>query len=112
VASFDAIKAFTYKPIHLSTYSPVTYKPTNMSPAIVFIFGGSGDLAKRKLLPALYNLYLDKYIPEELLIVGTGRSDYSDATYRSFIKEVFKSIPGARSDLTTIGKNFQNMYST
>jgi glucose-6-phosphate 1-dehydrogenase len=58
-----------------------------MPPAIVFIFGGSGDLAKRKLLPALYNLYLDKYIPEELLIVGTGRSDYSDATYRSFIKD-------------------------
>ncbi|RYZ19986.1 MAG: hypothetical protein EOP49_47940, partial [Sphingobacteriales bacterium] len=39
-------------------------------PAIVFIFGGSGDLAQRKLLPALYNLFLDNYLPEETLIVG------------------------------------------
>ncbi|HET7896287.1 MAG TPA: hypothetical protein VFL47_01410, partial [Flavisolibacter sp.] len=31
------------------------------SATIVFIFGGSGDLAHRKLLPALYNLYLDNY---------------------------------------------------
>ena len=32
---------------------------------MVFIFGGSGDLNYRKLTPALYNLFLDKYLPEQ-----------------------------------------------
>ncbi|MBY0348150.1 MAG: hypothetical protein K2W79_07810, partial [Hydrotalea flava] len=32
-------------------------------PTVVFIFGGSGDLNQRKLSPALYNLFLDGYMP-------------------------------------------------
>ncbi|MEI9944269.1 MAG: hypothetical protein WDN26_08575 [Chitinophagaceae bacterium] len=38
---------------------------TNTHPTILFIFGGSGDLANRKLIPALYNLYLDNYMPDK-----------------------------------------------
>lgn len=56
-------------------------------PTILFIFGGSGDLTYRKLMPALYNLYLDKYLPEEFEIIGIGRSDYTNVTYRNFIKK-------------------------
>ncbi|HNA97440.1 MAG TPA: hypothetical protein PK421_09390, partial [Chitinophagaceae bacterium] len=32
------------------------------TPAILFIFGGSGDLTNRKLIPALYNLYIDNFL--------------------------------------------------
>ena len=42
-------------------------------PAIITIFGANGDLAKRKLLPALFNLYHEKLLPEKFLIVGNGR---------------------------------------
>ena len=56
-------------------------------PTLIFIFGGSGDLAQRKLLPALYNLFIDKYLPEDFYIVGIGRSEYSDTAYRNFIKK-------------------------
>ncbi|MBC8065171.1 MAG: glucose-6-phosphate dehydrogenase [Chlorobia bacterium] len=42
-------------------------------PAIITIFGANGDLAKRKLLPALFNLYHEKLLPENFLIVGNGR---------------------------------------
>ena len=35
-----------------------------LQPTILFIFGGSGDLTNRKLIPALYNLFLDNYLPE------------------------------------------------
>ncbi|MGZ8545033.1 MAG: glucose-6-phosphate dehydrogenase, partial [Flavisolibacter sp.] len=56
-------------------------------PAIIYIFGGSGDLSYRKLLPALFNLYLDKYLPEDFLIVGVGRSSYTNTTYRNFIRK-------------------------
>jgi glucose-6-phosphate 1-dehydrogenase len=59
----------------------------NTQPTIIFIFGGSGDLTHRKLMPALYNLYLDKYLPEKFKIIGIGRTEFTDAAYRNFIKE-------------------------
>ena len=54
---------------------------------IIFIFGGSGDLTYRKLMPALYNLYLDKYLPEKFLIVGIGRTDFTNTSFRSHTKK-------------------------
>ena len=56
-------------------------------PAIIYIFGGSGDLAYRKLLPALYNLFLDGYLPEKFRIIGLGRSVYTNTAYRNLIKK-------------------------
>lgn len=46
-------------------------RPTE--PAIITIFGANGDLSKRKLLPALFNLYHEKLLPEKFLIIGNGR---------------------------------------
>jgi glucose-6-phosphate 1-dehydrogenase len=51
-------------------------------PTIFFIFGGTGDLNKRKITPALYNLFLDNWLPEKFIIIGTGRSVFTDAAYR------------------------------
>ena len=51
-------------------------------PAIFFIFGGTGDLNQRKITPALYNLFLDNWLPEKFIIIGTGRSVLTDAAYR------------------------------
>jgi glucose-6-phosphate 1-dehydrogenase len=53
----------------------------------IVIFGGSGDLAHRKLLPALYNLHLDGLLPAGFAIVGVGRKDFDDAAYREFAKD-------------------------
>ena len=47
--------------------------PQQLPPAIVVIFGASGDLTKRKLIPALYNLFLDKQMPNDFSIVGVSR---------------------------------------
>lgn len=60
-------------------------KPSNnkAQPIIFIIFGGAGDLTKRKIIPALYNLYLDKWLPEKFAIVGTSRSKLTDDEYRS-----------------------------
>jgi glucose-6-phosphate 1-dehydrogenase len=76
------------------------------SPAIVFIFGGSGDLAHRKLLPALYNLFLDKYIPYETFIVGIGRTDYTEASFRAFIKEGIEKYSRRKDGLEDHWKAF------
>lgn len=53
--------------------------------SLIFIFGGSGDLNFRKLSPALYNLFIDEWMPEKFSIVGIGRSVYSDDDYRKHL---------------------------
>jgi glucose-6-phosphate 1-dehydrogenase len=58
-----------------------------ISPMLVFIFGGSGDLNYRKLNPALYNLFLDEAMPENFCIVGIARSEYGDGEYVKHLKE-------------------------
>ena len=65
-------------------------------PATIVIFGGAGDLAHRKLLPALYNLFLDGALPERTAVVGVGRKELSDDEYRAFAKsgiEAFSRRP-------------------
>ncbi len=47
------------------------------------IFGASGDLARRKLLPALYNLYLERWLPGAFAIVGVARRPMGDAEFAS-----------------------------
>jgi glucose-6-phosphate 1-dehydrogenase len=51
-------------------------------PTIFVIFGGTGDLNARKLAPALYNLYLEHWLPEQFAIIGTGRTKLSDDDFR------------------------------
>ncbi len=54
---------------------------------ILIIFGASGDLAKRKLIPALFELYSRKLMPEKFAVVGAARTAYSDAEYRKYQAE-------------------------
>ena len=57
------------------------------TPAYIVIFGGSGDLTWRKLIPALFNLYLDNWMPEEFIITGIGRQDMTQQIYLKKLKE-------------------------
>lgn len=63
-----------------------TLKP---QPTVFMIFGGTGDLAERKLIPALFHLFLEKYMPKEFAIVGLGRTDYTDET---FVEQLLKGV--------------------
>jgi glucose-6-phosphate 1-dehydrogenase len=56
-------------------------------PTIIYIFGGSGDLTHRKLVPALYNLFLDKYLPGQFHIICVGRTPYSNEDFRNYTRE-------------------------
>src|SRR5689334_11841942 len=47
------------------------------------VFGGSGDLARRKLLPALYDLAYEGLLPERYAIVGSGGSPLDDQDFRA-----------------------------
>lgn len=60
--------------------------------SLIFIFGGSGDLNLRKLTPALYNLFLDEWMPDKFGIVGIGRSDYNDDNFRTHLFDGIKKF--------------------
>ncbi|HUV07664.1 MAG TPA: glucose-6-phosphate dehydrogenase [Spirochaetia bacterium] len=51
-------------------------------PAVVVIFGASGDLTRRKLVPALHSLACEELIPESTQVVGMARSPLSDRDFR------------------------------
>ena len=58
--------------------------------AMTFVlFGATGDLAKRKIFPALYNLYLEKKLPNPLSIIGLGRNEMS---HKEFQNHVVQSV--------------------
>ena len=51
------------------------------------IFGASGDLTRRKLMPALVKIHNEGRFPPHFAIVGCARTAYSDETYRSYLKD-------------------------
>ncbi len=58
--------------------------------ALLVVFGGTGDLAHRKLYPAVYNLYLSGLLPENFALVSVGRRDKSIQEFRSQAMESIK----------------------
>src|SRR3954462_3983504 len=67
--------------------NPQPAHTSTRQPTIIFIFGGSGDLTYRKLMPALYNLFLDRYLPEKFLIEGIGRTEFTHASFQNHSKK-------------------------
>lgn len=59
-------------------------KPENNS---IVIFGASGDLTHRKLIPAFYNLYANGLLPEDFAILGVSRTEFSDENFRDKLKQ-------------------------
>lgn len=77
------------------------------TPTILFIFGGSGDLTNRKLIPALYNLFIDDYLPEKFIVVGVGRTPFaSDDEYRTKLFDGIKEFSRKRE-----GNNVEQLWS-
>ncbi len=64
-------------------------------PLDMTIFGGMGDLAMRKLLPALYMAFLHGNLPPSTRILSTGRQDYDRAAYLAFVEEHSRSFISA-----------------
>src|SRR6202043_813564 len=63
---------------------PIRRRP---EPCTLVIFGASGDLTSRKLMPALYSLAFRRLLPDHFAIVGAARSQESDDEFRERMKE-------------------------
>ena len=61
-------------------------------PCTMVIFGGVGDLTKRKLIPALYNLAKEEYLPRHFALVGIARSPMNSERFRDKITADMKSL--------------------
>ncbi|MBB3033840.1 glucose-6-phosphate dehydrogenase [Alteriqipengyuania lutimaris] len=76
----------------------------SQSSSTLLLFGATGDLARRMLLPSLYALHEDALIAEDLRIVGTARSEMSDAEFREMAREALDEyLPEDRKDEGKIG---------
>ncbi|MGB4415906.1 MAG: glucose-6-phosphate dehydrogenase [Paludibacter sp.] len=62
-------------------------KKNNIENQILVIFGSNGDLAKRKLLPAIFQLFIDNLLPEHFVVLGAGSQEKDEQTYRIDVRE-------------------------
>lgn len=58
-----------------------------LSPCTIVIFGASGDLTRRKLIPALYSLFVQEKLPEPFTIVGCSRTEMDDQPFREHLEK-------------------------
>ncbi len=63
----------------------------SLDPCTIVIFGASGDLTARKLIPALYNLYLNDVLPSPCLIVGCARTQWTHDDFRGTMEEAIRN---------------------
>jgi len=65
------------------------------------VFGGTGDLALRKLLPALYHCDLEGRLPADTRIIAVSRTELDDEAYRTLVRQALtEHVPGDRLDET------------
>ena len=58
---------------------------------IMTLFGATGDLASRKLYPALYQLYAKNLLSNDFALIGTGRRDWSQDHFRDVVRQSIQS---------------------
>src|SRR5689334_4799433 len=79
-----------------------------VEPSRIVVIGGSGDLAHRKLLPALYNLFREGRLGQKFFILGCSRSAWNDESFR---REAAASLKKhGRPDATTLKKFLPHLY--
>ena len=80
--------------------APTMDLPRLRTPCVMVIFGIDGDLAKRKLLPAVYNLMAGQFLPEEFAIVGLDRPESTTEAFREKLDRVMGEYLPASVDRT------------
>lgn len=70
----------------------MTESKKTADPCVMVIFGATGDLTKRKLFPALYNLAKEDFLPHTFAIIGVGRQEMSTEEFRKQVTSNFKEF--------------------
>jgi glucose-6-phosphate 1-dehydrogenase len=78
-------------------------------PTTLVIFGATGDLCHRKLLPAIYNLAHEGQLPERFNLIGTSRSDMTDTQFREEFAKSVKQFSRREPDEKVLKKLLENV---
>jgi glucose-6-phosphate 1-dehydrogenase len=78
-------------------------------PTTLVIFGATGDLARRKLLPALYNLAHDGSLPERFNLIGVSRSEKSDDDFRAEMRTAIEQFSRTRPSHEVLDALLENV---
>jgi glucose-6-phosphate 1-dehydrogenase len=71
----------------LEDFTQLISRQSVAKPQCFVLFGATGDLAKRKIFPALFALFLDKKLPSRFCIVGLGRKNNTDEEFRKYVED-------------------------
>lgn len=74
--------------------------------ALFTIFGGTGDLAKRKLYPSLFRLFRKGYIKERFAVIGTARSEWTNDHFREVVAESIESLQPTSEEIVQFTSHF------
>lgn len=82
-----------------------------LEPCAIVIFGASGDLTKRKLIPALYHLFIENQLPDPVRIVGFARREKTDEEFRAELREGFEKYSRSRGETPSRWSEFEALVS-
>lgn len=80
-------------------------------PSIIVVFGASGDLTARKLIPAFYNLMREGHLSENTAIVGVGRNVYNEESFRQKMGEAIEKFSRTKQLDIAFWEHFKNKIS-
>lgn len=75
------------------------------------LFGATGDLAKRKIYPALYNLFLDGKLPQSFRVIGLGRRPLTDETFQASVEKAVHTFSRREAEETAAFTQFVQSFS-
>jgi glucose-6-phosphate 1-dehydrogenase len=79
--------------------------------SLLTIFGASGDLAQRMLLPSLYSLEHERLLPPSLRILGTARSTLDDDAFRALVAQsIERNVPAAEVDADSLRRLLERLH--
>lgn len=76
------------------------------SPGTIVIFGASGDLTKRKLIPAIYALYQRNLLPENFAVIGVARTKMDDKQFQAQVRQSIKNFMNDETDTSKFVERF------
>ena len=74
--------------------------------ALFTIFGGTGDLAQRKLYPSLFKLYQKGYLQDHFAVIGTARRPWTDEHYHEVISDSLADLDADQKDVDQFASHF------
>lgn len=95
------------RPLYSEEVSPHESKIGHFT---MVIFGGTGDLSQRKLLPTLFHLYRDGDLPEKFNIAGIGSRELTNEGYRVHIESGIKEFDADNYDAKDFGNFSKNLH--